>query len=157
MAYTIITSTGPIVVPGFYGVPNMGCDIHVHVEVKIDGQWHHMEGLHVSRNYDLFSALAGVRGPGPGVAPDRGIPEDVSALTKMLHNKWAGDAHSESYITSQELKSFLPRVGSYKCFSGDDLGYFMGDGFEPFYDEPRNPNDFPKEMEDFRLVFWFDN
>ncbi|MDP6047606.1 MAG: hypothetical protein QGH94_00075 [Phycisphaerae bacterium] len=64
----------------------MGCDIHIFVEYEIDN------GVYLAisdgefsmpRSYDLFAALAGVRGDldsAPKFAP-RGIPDDISRET----------------------------------------------------------------------------
>jgi len=42
----------------------MGCDIHWHSEVKVDGVWHHHSNPRISRDYWLFALLAGVRNYG---------------------------------------------------------------------------------------------
>lgn len=38
----------------------MGCDIHLHAEVKIKNAWHHYAHPSVPRSYPLFSIMAGV-------------------------------------------------------------------------------------------------
>lgn len=40
----------------------MGCDIHLHQEVKINGEWHHYRLAEMPRNYEVFEKMAGVRG-----------------------------------------------------------------------------------------------
>jgi len=64
----------------------MGCDIHLHVEIKrissdSDEQWHHVSfrGEFSSRIYGMFAALANVRNS-YGIVPleIRGLPEDIS-------------------------------------------------------------------------------
>jgi len=97
----------------------MGCDIHAHVEVREDGQWHHWEEMfaapfHVGRNYDLFAILANVRnGYGFAGVPTsggftpidmpRGLPEDVTPEVKQESDDWGVDGHSHSWLTLAEL------------------------------------------------------
>ena len=40
----------------------MGCDIHAHFEIKVDGEWLHYSQANINRNYRLFEKMAGVRG-----------------------------------------------------------------------------------------------
>lgn len=64
----------------------MGCDIHLHQEVKIGGEWHHYREQSVSRNYALFAKMAGVRNYGLTVTPidePRGIPDDATDGTEL--------------------------------------------------------------------------
>lgn len=60
----------------------MGCDIHLHTEVKINGVWHHMGAPSVPRNYRLFAKMAGVRGIETPIAEPRGLPGDATLLTR---------------------------------------------------------------------------
>lgn len=36
----------------------MGCDIHLHTELKINGQWQHYSAPSISRDYHLFGRLS---------------------------------------------------------------------------------------------------
>jgi len=111
----------------------MGCDIHVYLEKKTVinniSKWinidywqlnpyydgidkHEQQYEHVSvfrgRNYELFNILAGVRGGGDGMIDSpRGLPEDVSEVTKKESEKWDSDGHSHSHFTLLELRAFL--------------------------------------------------
>lgn len=40
----------------------MGCDIHLHIEIKMNGLWRHYSMPHIERDYCLFGVMAGVRG-----------------------------------------------------------------------------------------------
>lgn len=63
------------------------------------------------RNYNLFSALAGVRSyeftqtiyP---VSQPKGIPDDCCDLIRNIIFQWRRDGHSHSYNTLAELKSY---------------------------------------------------
>ena len=39
----------------------MGCDIHAHLEIKIDGKWLYYSPVNINRNYNVFAKTAGVR------------------------------------------------------------------------------------------------
>jgi hypothetical protein len=111
----------------------MGCDIHLFTEIKksINSQdkwvnadnWRynpyykegnddgeemlHVESLYSGRNYELFGILAGVRDPNNDAIDDpRGLPEDVSSVTKKASDRWDGDGHSHSWLTLRELKEY---------------------------------------------------
>ncbi len=82
----------------------MGCDIHGFIEVCQDGIWQAREDIGdiVSRNYDMFGLLFGVRnycGFAP-IAANRYLPADVSSLVRSACE---GDYHSATYITAEEL------------------------------------------------------
>jgi hypothetical protein len=112
----------------------MGCDIHLHVEKKVDGQWNRWERTEVvtwpsgyrtaenyygysGRNYDLFGMLADVRNgrgfagcdTGDGFKPismPKGFPEDASYEVEKDKDCWEGDGHSHSYLTLSELLAY---------------------------------------------------
>lgn len=112
----------------------MGCDIHLYVEKRVDGQWRSVEewkqeyegeGLSVPydsrfytrRNYDLFAILADVGNgfgfagvdTGDGFRPissPKGLPEDVSTLLREESERWGCDGHSHSFFTVAELLAY---------------------------------------------------
>lgn len=113
----------------------MGCDIHMYVEYKRKnksvwengdyftkgGTWAEEDGyerkeLHGSRNYTLFTTLAGVRDYGEGspmVAEPKGLPEDVTDYVKQESDEDGCDGHTHSWLTLKELKDFQatePRI-----------------------------------------------
>ena len=142
----------------------LGCDIHLHIEVKVNGKWEHWGCPNVMRSYMLFEKLAGVRGDvANAIAPPRGLPEDVTSLTRMDREVWNDDGHTSSYITSDEIEHQLyPWYDSLReepkeqsrfsldLFPETNFGYFFGNGWDM-----KNAND--HGIEDFRFVFWFDN
>ena len=68
----------------------MGCDIHLHVEVRPrkwkDDKWFHaaIYGEFSDRIYGMFYALADVRGDYEGITPHepKGLPENITGLTR---------------------------------------------------------------------------
>lgn len=103
----------------------MGCDIHMFVEYRLSptSSWQAApehtnlkeddyervdEVSSVGRNYELFAALAGVRGEGPD---PRGVPDNVSDMVKLAIEQWDGDGHSHSYCSLDEFEEILRKVG----------------------------------------------
>lgn len=103
----------------------MGTDIYVIPEYRVRGAWRlhpqiqnytdeHpdvKEPLMLGRNYNLFNAVAGVRGhPDDAMFFPRGLPEDVLPETKASCCLYGG--HSETWLTLDEFAecwAFLKR------------------------------------------------
>jgi hypothetical protein len=142
----------------------MGCDIHLHTEVKIGGQWHHYSAPEIDRDYTLFGKMAGVRGGGDPIAPPRGLPADVSAVTALDATYWDADGHHHSWLGAAEiweLEEWLRKLmdGDPKRPDGWEMcrehwGYLFGNPFGSFHEFPRERRE---GIEDVRFVFWFDN
>ena len=144
----------------------MGCDIHLHIEVKINDKWEHYGAPNIWRDYTLFEKLAGVRGdPDKAIAEPRGIPKDATTLTKYNYKHWGYDAHTPSWISAKEIyeiqeyaKTQWPKVRNsvWNHWEWEDvLGcYLFGNSFAGF---TKYPDDREKDMTDLRFVFWFDN
>ncbi len=84
----------------------MGTDIHGYIEIRQDdGTWATRDDIseHVGRNYEMFGLLFDVRNYANyiPIAPFRGIPLDVSDAFRST--RWEDDAHSDSWITYQEI------------------------------------------------------
>jgi len=124
----------------------MGCDIHLHIEVKKNGQWveHEWESkyntgqfyqdgtpmvdhfalfedpLWISRNYMLFAILADVRNRNEvePISCPRGLPREMSDTVRKRAEYWDLDAHSHSFI-------YLPGLLDYPWHEKkfDDSGY----------------------------------
>ena len=68
----------------------MSTTLYAHVEVKLDGAWHHFSAHAIHKNYLLCAAINGTRAddlkPGRAIPKPvrgtRGIPADATALTK---------------------------------------------------------------------------
>lgn len=117
----------------------MGCDIHMYVEYKKDlpiGESREREEKWVygdyfmpnpyyriwptepefkrielkgSRNYSLFSTLAGVRDYSGDIKPvsdPKGIPDDCCPQIKEANEDWKGDGHTHSWLTLKEIKEY---------------------------------------------------
>lgn len=144
----------------------MGCDAHVHAEVKIGGEWHHYGAYDPARLYKVFALLAGVRQGTEPVVPlsePRGLPEDASKLTRFCHDLMGENAHTASWLALDELGPLHQLLRQY---SRDyEIGNWLA-GAGPHFDHPaevylfRNGWEEPPEekgVEGVRLVFWFDN
>lgn len=128
----------------------------------------HWEARH--RNYALFYALAQVRGPAEaasGTEP-RGVPDDASDLARMEIEGWGEDGHSHSYMLFSEampiflkhqfggrlLDTMKQRIAGAKpeeLYAQLASEHFGVDLREPWDGEPG------ETLDDYRLVFWFDN
>lgn len=96
----------------------MGCDIHIFVEYREfgrTGRWRSLaEGeMRGDRDYEMFSALAGVRGDGP--AP-KGLPDDLSSqafrATTLFVAEYGGrfDGATSPQRAAEWIKSGLSKV-----------------------------------------------
>lgn len=117
----------------------MGCDIHLHIEVKINDKWEHFSEFDMLRNYELFSFLVtdhprndyGIK----GISNARGLPEDVNGLTRYILS-YSDDLHTHSFLTLKEIFEF--KGNSYSLgeaciktpvldkFSNDDIRIVFG-------------------------------
>lgn len=82
-------------------------------------EWNNKLTMHPydARNYDVFAILADVRNgrgfagsdTGDGfnpIADPKGVPEDASDYYKKVVDEWAGDGHSHSYFSMEELDAY---------------------------------------------------
>ena len=98
-----------------------------------------------SRNYARFTALAGVRGKGG--LPPLGIPKNASDTTNYHIVEWGIDGHSHSCLPIMEAgKIFLATAFDVREYARK----FPLEVFFEFYDDEIDLNN-------VRLVFWFDN
>ena len=140
----------------------MGCDIHFHSEIKVNGEWHHYGSRYVRRWYDLFSKMADVRNVPiehedyiePIVEP-RGFPDDASVTTKLEYEFDGPDAHTPTWLTRVEAVEIIQWYNDHSSArhgaEWEEFGYLFGNGWQDT-DEPK-----PEGYEDARWVFWFDN
>ncbi|NOY60290.1 MAG: hypothetical protein GXO75_15375 [Calditrichaeota bacterium] len=140
----------------------MRCDIHAFFEIKLNGKWHTYSQPRLERNYQLFAKMANVRNDYDiePISEPRGLPEDISEVVKFEAKDWRTDGHSYSWLNADEIaeviefhKSLFPRE---KFWEPEyyQWGFLCGNGWGHF-NEYRN--DYPEEIEDIHLVFWFDN
>lgn len=104
----------------------MGCDIHPHVEIRINNKWNKVENdifpldewtaefyknsntnePFYWRSYGLFGFLANVRNYSavPYISNPKGLPKDSCNYCRDKEDNW--DYHSSSYLTLKELLDF---------------------------------------------------
>jgi hypothetical protein len=162
----------------------MGCDIHMVLEQSHGDKWigiNHYEQPPVrsyraenpkrkelnhllyptfrvtERDYTLFAKLAGVRRDWDfeDHAPDpRGLPEDISLLTQIKVDEWGTDGHSHSW-------GLLSEIGGLFLASKEPQAVVMNDRhnavLELFGIEPGQQTVPESKLEQYRLVYWFDN
>ena len=149
-----------------------------------NGYINYIQVCATSRNYQLFAALAGVRGRGPRT--DLGLPNDVSEMVARAADYMGSDGHSHSYMSLDEFKKVLFEELDYKPTDRSDAFYekwgIIGetdvqrqkryDNRPPEYttivnyceklkeeksvDKRILGPEFSSEVQ-IRLVFWFDN
>lgn len=142
----------------------MGCDIHLAIEVKINGRWQHYGMPRVEGNYRLFSLMCGVRyeqgQPDPVVnVLLNDVPEDADELTKFHYNWWRGDAHHLCVFSWAKISELIQKGQKYlgwrSMFPLTDemeLGYCFGNSWENWKQHAGL-----RGVEDVRWVVWFDN
>jgi hypothetical protein len=140
----------------------MGCDIHLHVEVEIDGRWEHYSHLTVARNYEVFDMMAGVRHDDDhtaiAISPPRGLPNDITFLTRLDADKWAPDAHDASWLSGDEavqVQRFADKKWSNEYTHPPIFGYLFGNYLNSWKDGLHES--MGGRITDCRIVFWFDN
>ena len=143
----------------------MGCDIHGHIEIRYKGEWVHYSQLNINWNYQLFSKMAGVRSNNNydnnefPISLPKGIPGNISIVTKIDYERWGCDAHSASWFNEEEidrLKEWLKRYYPSLSFERDILHYTYLFGSE--LTDFKHYNDCIVEgVDSIRLIFWFDN
>ena len=148
----------------------MGCDLHLHGEIYISGQWHHYTSGHMPRQYWMFAKMAGVRNPSPGkpgciepLCDPRGLPADVSFVTRFEFGYDGAYGHSHSWLDQKEIAELFKWREEYAKAqgwetSGEDwdkvLGYLFSNGWAEF---DKHRNNYPPQVNSVRWVFWFDN
>lgn len=134
----------------------MGCDIHLHTEVKIEGKWRHWGNPSIDRWYVLFEKMAGVRGEiENAIVSLKGLPEDATFETLFDYNRFPEEWHSESWLGYEEIQEVYKWWNLQASMRSremdiieDQFGYCMGNGWDDTRDSV---------IEDVRWVFWFDN
>lgn len=137
----------------------MGCDIHTHFEIKVDGEWLHYSQANIRRNYRLFEKMAGVRGESKNaISLPRGLPNNLSKITQLEVDYWDTDAHSHSWLSTDEIKE-IHKFHEELYEEGwkidmEQWGYLYGNGWNDFHEFR---DSYPEWVEDIRMVFWFDS
>jgi len=137
----------------------MGCDIHLHVEIKVKGKWMHYNHPQIDRDYILFAKMVGVRNSSKiePISRARGLPTDITKSTRYDYELWPEDYHHMSWLSAEEvdvLENWYNAEGTTVHGFNGEFGYLMGNSFGGFL---RYPEERAEGLEDFRFVFWFDN
>lgn len=147
----------------------MGCDIHYVIEKKFGDKWIGVHAKYYSptpeidcqekptgdmwsalysrnqvfgnRNYTFFNLLAGVRGGGP--AEPLGAPEDCSELARAVIDAYDMDGHSHSWLPYKEWCNCYALASGSALTDNGDMTWLSGVS--------------KSEMDDYRVVFYFDN
>lgn len=154
----------------------MGADIHLFTEKKVNNIWVNADNWTANpyynkdnnefdhnsfyswRYYSLFNVLAGVRGDGKHMIEEpRGLPEDIHYLTHNEYLKRKDLFHSASWFTIQELIKYSKK---YK----DERSVILSPIINPILELIKKQHIIqydklipPELLEQYRIVFWFDN
>ena len=140
----------------------MEYNVNLHIEVKKDGQWHHLSApalyeSSVDDNGRFVDLIAGIYNADRVVRPLRGLPKDRTFVTDFALKQAArdGDVHHMGYLTADELNAVQDALFAYY----EDL---KNRGRS---DVPSSKYAFDLELayfhtaiegwDDMRLVFWF--
>jgi len=138
----------------------MGCDIHLHIEVKLNGKWEHYAAPRIDRDYRLFTKMAGVRQccNMQCLASPRGLPNDITVLTRYDCERMGSDGHDHSWLGKEEIRILSHFIEVLKD-GWYNLEYHVLHCylFENSFDIVSYPEGVPIGVEDVRFVFWFDN
>jgi hypothetical protein len=146
----------------------MGCDIHLHTEVKIGGTWHHYSHPSVEKSRELFVKMAGGKDEhdDPDIVPisePRGLPDDISVITRIDHAHCGeGYTQAESWLSSAEIVQLFEWIEGGMGIRDrwkwcqENFGLCFG-GYWRYIHTDEEHSGIPPEVEDVRFVFWFDN
>lgn len=138
----------------------MGANIHQHIEVKKDGKWYHYSAPHTERDYLYFGFLSGIRGMAEPVVPLRGLPSDITFVTKVDYEQTKGlglTPTHEGWIGQSELEEVQFRLNRrFKNTGVNPLEYDLEEHYLSTY---INGSTVARHegWDDVRLVFWFDD
>jgi hypothetical protein len=133
----------------------MATSIHAHLEYKVEGKWYHWSSLPISRYYDLFAKMAGVRDKYvTPISPPKGIPDDATDSTIFDYDYWRTNSHDESWLADYEILRLDEWLQCEGTNLEDVLGTFL------FGRNITSHMEYPEEnslnIESVRIVFWFD-
>lgn len=136
----------------------MGTNIDAHIEIKVNGVWHHYSIPEINRNYKMFSYLGGDF-KGEVHFPSKGLPSDISIPTWIGYEDHRGDNKSPSWLSIEEVSEWAiayPEITLRGTFQSDDgtyqLGFLYKNRLEGFVE---HRSEYPAEIEDVRMVYWF--
>lgn len=154
----------------------MGCDIHSFAERRnketnkwevvrecmtlddFDKKWYKKEKGDSPfdwRHYSMFGFLAGVRDQTiEPINEPRDIPEDVSQEVLTEYDYWQDNAHSASWLSLRELVEFdYDKNCTGEEYISESYREMLNDLFFVHLEDLKALGD----LDDVRVVFWFDN
>lgn len=156
----------------------MGCDIHWHSETKRNGIWkcdqaesfqllededNHPDMANFpnrSRDYWKFALLQQVRGRFDWSFDEHiRFPDDASPEVRQVFEAWGSDAHSEGYLTREDIKAKLEELKVLKAqelISPSKDAEVINHHFTCLENMIGNLTSNVPDS-DQRIVFWFDN
>lgn len=162
----------------------MGCDIHLFIEYKQDGQsllgWWAFGGEHrLDRDYRLFARMAGVRNYWDAVpiSNPRDLPDDASWQVKdknrllIVDNEEAGEREATREQAERWVKSGSSKYDGDRYVTHPDWhshSWLSADEFEACLNSFESVSAeykavlaalrcFESDVQVTRVVFWFDN
>ena len=136
----------------------MGCNVHLHIEVKINNEWHHHSESYPDRNYKVFAKMGNIRNSFviEPLSDNRGVPEDATFFTKVFEKSSGYTLKGHSYLNLIEiaiLHDWIRREVGLDYL--DCIPYVNGNWIDSLYDSTDNYKDIG--VTDARYIFWFDN
>ena len=135
----------------------MSTTIEVHIEVKVEGTWHHYSApfFHDIRVFGMMGCTRFTRDHAP-VVECKGLSDlgPVTDLTHYCRKKHEADAFDASWLSSAECVELHRRMMKELDVDRDDL--YFGYIFDSDIDLARSPGDMAAAgLEDYRMIFWF--
>ena len=137
----------------------MSIGSHMHIEVKKDGKWFHFASPDIPRDSAFFDLVSGVCLRLKPVADPRGLPGDMSEITRFCHDqdRQHNRLHHRGWLDSGELAELQRRLDEHYGGSGKDpREYDLEHGYLRTSIDGGTIADH-RGWDDARLVFWFDN
>lgn len=135
----------------------MGCCIHIHIELEINNKWEHYSCPNIKRDYDLFRLMGNTQRGNEDIKPiieARGLPENLSVITKIDYYNMRCDAHHISWFGIKEIEKIFEYLEKENEKYWETWGYLFRNDYRDF---KRYSESYPKEIQDMRFVFWYDN
>ena len=135
----------------------MAKDIWIHIEHRSRKKNKYVYDFEADgeRIYALFGALAGARGAIAPLYEPRGLPNDVSPEVLEEYRLFEGDAHTPSWLNTEEFRRCLDLTITVLSKEEDEENVKTWlQAYEKIYEYMKYCDD---EGEPSRMVFWFDN
>ena len=136
----------------------MGASIHMHIEVKSGDTWYHYAAPSMFRDRAFFDLVGGIYNEEAAIVPPRGLPEDLSFVTK---HDWNQDRmgyrlHHAGWLKAEELRMLQQKLDEKFLDSKKAMKYDLESELLHTY---INGNALASHQgwDDLRLIFWFDN